>query len=166
MTSPSSRSVGQQATAASGCDILAAPKEATLSQVLNRYRHEGYADWVAEYRIKVVPDAEYWGTWYIASTVVGDYHHLPRDEAPPIVHAWGHQAAPDTPSLDSGQIASHPKAYPMGAGRSIAVAFTIRKRSHLASTINFESSLRLPSHRQTANDSRVAGLGSSPKCHS
>jgi len=81
--------------------------EAMLSQFLNWYRHEDCADWMAEYRIKVVPDAEYYGTWYNESAIVGSNQRLTRDEALQIVYGYESQSDPDTPNLVSGRFASH-----------------------------------------------------------
>ncbi|MBE7386313.1 MAG: hypothetical protein F6J95_033605 [Leptolyngbya sp. SIO1E4] len=81
--------------------------EAMLSQFLNWYRHEDCSDWIAEYRIKVVPNAEYYGTWYIESEIVGNHQRLTRDEALQIVHGYERQFDPATPNLDSFQFASH-----------------------------------------------------------
>lgn len=81
--------------------------DAMLSQFLNWYRHANYSDWLAEYRIKVVPNAEYYSTWYIESAIVGNHQRLTRDEAMQIVHGYESQANADTPSLDSGQFASY-----------------------------------------------------------
>ena len=81
--------------------------EAMLSQFLNWYRHENCSDWMAEYRIKVVPDAEYYGTWYIESAIVGNSQRLTRNEALQIVYGYESQSAPDTTNLDLLQFASH-----------------------------------------------------------
>jgi hypothetical protein len=81
--------------------------EAMLSHFLNWYRHGGHSDWIAEYRIKIVPDAEYYGTWYIDSAIVSNNQRLTQDEALQIVHGYESQSHPDTPNLDSGQFASH-----------------------------------------------------------
>ncbi|MEM6840400.1 MAG: hypothetical protein AAF609_26660 [Cyanobacteria bacterium P01_C01_bin.120] len=81
--------------------------DAMLSQFLNWYRHEDCSDWIAEYRIKVVPNAEYYGTWYIESAIVGNHQRLTRDEALQIVYGYESQSNLDPPSLDSGQFASH-----------------------------------------------------------
>ena len=81
--------------------------EAMLSQFLNWYRHENCSEWMAEYRIKVVPNAEYYGTWYIESAIVGNNERLTRDQALQIVHDYESQSAPDTMNLNSSQFASH-----------------------------------------------------------
>ncbi|MEL7316311.1 MAG: hypothetical protein AAFN08_15415 [Cyanobacteria bacterium J06559_3] len=81
--------------------------EAMLSQFLNWYRHEDYSDWTAEYRIKVVPNADYYGTWYIESAIVGNQQRLTREEALQIVHNYESAIDPDTPSLESGQFEWH-----------------------------------------------------------
>ena len=78
-------------------------REAMLSQFLNWYRHEDHADWIAEYRIKVVPNAEYYGTWYIESVIVGNQQRLTREEALQIVYGYESQVNSDAPDLESGR---------------------------------------------------------------
>ncbi|MEO1211632.1 MAG: hypothetical protein AAFX78_19185 [Cyanobacteria bacterium J06638_20] len=77
--------------------------EAMLSQFLNWYRHEDHSDWIAEYRIKVVPNAEYYGTWYIESAIVSNQQCLTRDEALQIVYGYESQVNSDAPDLESGR---------------------------------------------------------------
>lgn len=81
--------------------------EAMLSHFLNWYCHEDCSNWIAEYRIKVVPDAEYYGTWYIESAIVGNNRRLTCDEALQIVHGYESQADPGVPDLASIQFTSH-----------------------------------------------------------
>ena len=81
--------------------------EAMLSHFLNWYRHADCSDWQAEYRIKVLPDAAYYGTWYIESAIVGNQQRLSRKEALQVVHDYESQTEPNTPPLDSGHFASH-----------------------------------------------------------
>ena len=74
--------------------------EAMLSQFLNYHRHDGYSNWTAQYRIRVDPTGEYYGTWHWEAEIIGNGERLTREEALAVVHEYESQANPETPSLE------------------------------------------------------------------
>lgn len=81
--------------------------EVMLSHFLNWHRHDGHAEWVAEHRIKVVPDAQYHGTWYVESAIVGGLSRLTREEALGVVHSYESQTDPDISDMNPGDFEWH-----------------------------------------------------------
>ena len=79
-------------------------QEAMLAHYLNWHQHNGHSEWVAEYRIKVVPDQPYYGTWYIESAIVGGDERLTFDEALEFVRGYEGQADPALLELPDNRV--------------------------------------------------------------
>lgn len=81
--------------------------EAMLAHFLNWYRHNQHSEWMAEYRVKVVPDRPYYGTWYIESSIVGRSDRLTPEDALQVVYDYESAVNSDLAQSDMREFKQH-----------------------------------------------------------
>ena len=76
--------------------------DAMLSHYLNWHRHHNHSNWMAEYRIKIVPDVEikYGGSFYIETDIIGNGERFTHEQALQIVYDYESQTDPEAPSME------------------------------------------------------------------
>lgn len=81
---------------------------AMLSHFLNWYQHEGHSNWIAEYKIKVLPTTkEACGEWYFEARLVGNNTVLTQYEAMEIVQNYELQVNPKVAEMELDRFRWH-----------------------------------------------------------